>query len=144
VAAPIAGCITCPVWNELSTNPDYRVPAGVMIPTMGGRAEPLFFRFDLTSNKIEVWRANENPSFSFGRNECTALCQRYQLGLKTGKLPSVHNLGGASYFGCPKWQHPVLGMINSPFAAAVIRHALRALPLSSSVSPGTAKPKFCI
>ena len=36
-----------------------------------------------------------------------------------------------SYFGCPKWPKPVLGMIKSPFAAAVIRHVLRVIGLVS-------------
>jgi hypothetical protein len=124
-------CQSCPVWRELSTNLAYRNPAGVAIPTMGGRAALLFFRYNTVTKKIEVWRLSGNPNFEFDKAAAKAICQRYQSGLKCGILPPVHMLGGTAYFGQPTWPTAVLGRYDTPYAAAVIRHALRSIDLRS-------------
>lgn len=120
-------CQSCPVWRELSKNPAYQNPAGVAIPTMGGRASLLFFRYNTVTKKIEVWRPIGNPNFEFDEAAAKAICQRYQSGLKQGILPPVHQLGGTAYFGQPAWPKPILGRYDTPYAAAVIRHALRSI-----------------
>jgi hypothetical protein len=130
----LAPCGQCAIWKELSTDLSYRNPAGITIPTMGGRAAPLIFRFDPIANRVHVWRPKGNPKFSFGESECVALCQRYISGLKMGELPNIHELGGTSYFTDPKWPKRILGRKNTPYAAAVIRHALKnSASLASSI-----------
>ena len=118
-------CGQCAIWKELSTNPIYQNPAGITIPTMGGQAAPLIFRFDFDLNRVYVWRPNGNPEFSFGESQCVVLCQHYRIGLRMAELPNIDELGGTSYFTDPKWPVPVLGRKNTPYGAAVIRHALK-------------------
>ena len=130
-----AACLSCPVWTELSTNPAYRALAGIIIPTMGGRAKPLKFNYDPVTKQVRVWRASGKPDFKFGHAECHDLCRRYRTGLQAGDLPPVSMSGGTSYFTDPAWTHPSLGRINGPYAAAVIRHALRALPSTCPYIP---------
>lgn len=117
-----APCTDCPVWKELSENKTYSTKAGIEIPTMGGRAASLLFRFDPDNTQVRVWRPNGRPDFTFGVTHCHALCRRYRLGLKDGVLPPPNELGGTGYFTDPDWPTPVLGRIKTPYAAAVIRY----------------------
>jgi hypothetical protein len=130
-------CSKCVVWKELSANSSYQNPMGITIPTMGGRAALLIFLFDPISNRVHVWRNKGNPKFSFGESECVALCQRYMSGLKMDLMPNIYQLGGTSYFADPKWPKPILGRKNTPYAAAVIRQALRN---SASLASSTCCP----
>jgi len=125
-------CNFCPIWHELSTNPVYLTTHGILIPTMGGNAKPLCFNYDPKKLVVRVWRTSGKPNFEFNENECRDLCRRYIDGLKSRSLPDVWTLGGTGYFTHPIWTKPCLGRINSPYAAAVIRHILRSLRFSLS------------
>jgi hypothetical protein len=124
-----ADCTICPAWKELSENTQYRAKEGIEIPTMGGRAENLRFRYDAVSKKVQVWRSKDKPDLTFDQAACHALCRRYQQGLKEGKLPLPTELGGTAYFTDPKWKTPILGRRHTPYAAAVIRHVWIVLKL---------------
>ena len=95
---------------------------GIAIASMGGRAENLLFRFDPTDQNVRVWREHQTPDFSFDETVCRNLCRRYQEGLNTGAVPPPTELGGTAFFGEPGWEQLPLGRINTPYAAAVIRH----------------------
>jgi hypothetical protein len=118
----------CPVWWELTTNQAYKLPEGFIVPTMTGRRENLRFQSlqqDAVS-VIRVWRVRGNLDFSFNEMECRAICQRFAQGLQEGR---TFVDGGTSYFNQPLWANPPLGMIRTPFAASVIRHARQQLGL---------------
>jgi len=117
-------CSRCPVWKELSENKTYRTQAGIEIPTMTGRKENLLFQFVPSNGKVRVWRRRESLDFSFGEDECRALCRRFQQGLRERK--DFKNRG-TGYFTDPAWPNPCLGRFNTPYAAAVIRYVLRLL-----------------
>jgi hypothetical protein len=112
----------CPVWRELTTNPAYHSPEGFMVPTMGYLGQPLRFRC-LTAGarpEVHVWRPSGQPDFTFDEPACRTICQRFAQGINEGR--SFVD-GGTSYFNQPQWDVPPLGMIKTPFAAAIIRHA---------------------
>ena len=113
---------TCPVWRELTANPAYRLPEGFQVPTMTGRRENLRFRTEQHECKtmVHVWRFVGNLDFVFDEAHCRAICQRFAQGLQEGRSLAA---GGTAYFGTPRWAAPPLGMIHTPFAAAVVRHA---------------------
>jgi hypothetical protein len=113
---------TCPVWRELTMNPAYRLPEGFEVPTMTGRREKLRFRTEQQDGKtvVHVWRVVGNLDFVFDEAHCRAICQRFAQGLNEGRRFVAR---GTSYFGTPQWASPPLGMLNTPFAAAVVRHA---------------------
>ena len=112
-------CGKCPVWKELSENKEYRQEGGVEIPTMGGRAENLLFRFK--NEQVHVWRKDGQPEFKFNQSDCHALCRRYKQGLEE-KVFQPTKLGGTTYFVDPAWEKPILERHPTPYAAAVIRH----------------------
>jgi hypothetical protein len=117
-----AACGTaCPVWHELATNPAYRAERGFLVPTMGHRAEELRFQFVAGDAvpAVRVWRDSGTLEFTFGEAVCRALCSRFDAGIKEGRRFAR---GGTGYFNQPLWNHPPLGNINTPFAAAVVRH----------------------
>lgn len=126
---PVASCpafegcgSACPVWRELTTNPAYQSPEGFEVPTMTGRRENLRFRSQQQDGVmvIRVWRVVGNLDFTFDEQACRAICQRFAQGIYEGR--SFID-GGTSYFNQPQWDDPPLGMIKTPFAAAIIRHA---------------------
>lgn len=116
------GCHACPTWQDISTDPKYQNPQGTPISSMGGRADHLFFRYDPSLQEVHVWRQSGRTDFRFDENIWKMICRRYQQGLKNGSLPQPPESGGSGYFTIPKWTTPPLGMINTPYAAAVIRH----------------------
>ncbi len=118
-----AGCnASCPVWNELITNPAYQGPRGFQVPTMTGRREPLLFsRHHRNGNSvIRVWRASGSLDFTFDENDCRSICRRFNEGIGQGR--SFTN-SGTSYFNEKSWLNRPLTIITAPFAAPVIRHA---------------------
>jgi hypothetical protein len=120
--ARAAECGTaCPMWHELATNPAYRAERGFLVPTIGHRAEELRFQFVAGDGApaVRVWRDSGTLKFTFGEAVCRALCSRFDAGIKEGRRFAR---GGTGYFNQPLWNHPPLGNINTPFAAAVVRH----------------------
>jgi hypothetical protein len=120
--------IECPVWRELTTNPGYQFTDGFEVPTMTGRRENLRFRSQREDGAtvIRVWRVVGNLDFKFDEKACRIICQRFAQGIQEG-LGFIN--GGTSYFNQPQWANPPLGMIKTPFAAAVIRHARQCVGL---------------
>lgn len=111
----------CPVWLELASNSAYRAERGFLVPTLGQQAEGLRFQFieDDGAPSVRVWRDSGTLEFTFGEAVCRALCSRFDAGIKEGRRFAR---GGTGYFNQPKWSHPPLGNINTPYAAAVVRH----------------------
>lgn len=118
----------CPVWRELTSNPAYQLPDGFMVPTMGYLGQPLRFRCVTAGARpvMHVWRPLRQPNFTFDELACRAICQRFAQGIHEGRCFVE---GGTSYFNQPQWADPPLRMINTPFAAAVIRHARQCVGL---------------
>jgi hypothetical protein len=118
----------CPVWRELTTNPAYHLPEGFMVPTMGHLGDLLRFRYVANGAEplVRVWRPTGQPDFTFDEKACRIICQRFAQGIQEG-LGFIN--GGTSYFNQPRWANPPLGMIRTPFAAAVIRHARQCVGL---------------
>lgn len=112
----------CPVWQELATNPAYRAERGFLVPTLGHRAENLRVRFveENGGPSVRVWRDSETLEFTFGEAVCRALCSRFEAGIGEGRSFAR---GGTGYFNQPLWDNPPLGNHNTPYAAAVVRHA---------------------
>lgn len=117
------GCMECAVWAILANDKQYLSP--VRVSAMGSRGADLFFKYESNDEKVHVWRQTSKLKFSFGKQACREICQRYQAGLAASELPHVRESGGTSYFTDPNWLNPVLGRINTPYAAAIIRHILR-------------------
>lgn len=111
----------CPVWRELMTNPAYQSAGGYVVPTLTGKKANLAVRVQPNQKlPVNVHRPGTTLNFDFDEADCMAICQRYEEGLRQGL---DFRKGGTSFFNQPKWSNPSLGMINTPFAAAVIRHA---------------------
>lgn len=119
---------SCPVWREMTGNPSYQNSQGFVVPTMTGKKAPLIFCRHQTGGAplIRVWRATGSVNFTFDEIACKAICRRFAQGLQAGRSFAA---GGTSYFNQPCWQNPPLGMINTPFAAAVVRHVRKKVGL---------------
>lgn len=118
----------CPVWRELTTNPDYQLPEGFEVPTMTGRRENLRFQSQQKDGVtvIRVWRVVGNLDFTFDEEECRTICKRFAQGLQEGRTFVDE---GTSYFNDLEWTERPLNIINAPYAAAVIRHARQCVGL---------------
>jgi hypothetical protein len=121
-ACGVACRTACPVWRELATNPAYRAERGFLVPTLGHRAEELRFQFVVGDGapSVRVWRDSGTLEFTFDEAVCRVLCSRFDSGIREGRRFAR---GGTGYFNQPFWGRPPLGNINTPFAAAVVRHA---------------------
>jgi hypothetical protein len=97
----------------------------MMLPPMGGRAKDLFFQYDKQRDQIHVWRASGKPDFWVGAKDFKTICQRYHFCLANNLVPLPNQLGGTAQFNNPKWPHPPLGTINTPFVAPIIRHVFQ-------------------
>jgi hypothetical protein len=118
----------CSVWLELTTNQAYRKATGFKVPTMTGKKEDLLFTCNQKGESyvVRVWRASGALNFTFGENDCHAICQRFEQGLQADR--SFVN-GGTAYFNDRSWGRPPLGIIQAPYAAAIIRFARQAVGL---------------
>lgn len=78
---------------------------------------------------IRVWRPTGQPDFTFDHKACIQLCRLYQQALDDNAIPRPYELGGTAYFNTPA-VHAVIGRNETPYAAAVIRHAWGVLGLT--------------
>ena len=118
---------SCPVWHELMTNPAYQTSSGFVVPTITGKKANLVVRVQPKQKlPVNVHRPGTSLSFDFNEADCMAICQRYEQGLQQGM---IFKNGGTSFFNQPKWINPPLGNFNTPYAAAVIRHARHSIGL---------------
>ena len=109
----------CSLWEKMVKCACLDKP--VLLPTLGGRADPRWYFYDPEQDVIQV--CNKTYHFQCTEIDFTLICQRYfQLG-------SANQLQTGQYTD-PNWRNPPLGRINTPALVPVIPY------LISCCSPG--------